>query len=145
MATFTPDNGGIASSVRALRQADLFSDEAGKDMLYAGGKVLCDAGTAAVRRSHHVRTGQLASSIRMKKTVKKDRSGNRYVDVTAEGKTKRGVRHAEKGFVLNYGRRTRGKIRGDHYWTDAVSQAEPAVGKAMQDAADRILARKERS
>ena len=130
MAKFDPDTTGIESAVRALRRADLFTDEAEARMLDAGGQVLEQAIAAAVRRSHHVRTGQLASSIKRSSTVKKDKHGTPYITVTAVGKTRKGVRHAVKGFVLNYGRRTRGRIRADHFWTDA---------------ADRILSENERS
>lgn len=145
MAKFDPDTTGIESAVRALRRADLFTDEAEAKMLDAGGQVLEQAIAAAVRRSHHVRTGQLVSSIKRSSTVKKDKHGTPYITVTAVGKTRKGVRHAVKGFVLNYGRRTRGRIRADHFWTDAAEKATPAVEKAMQDAADRILSENERS
>lgn len=145
MAKFDPDTTGIESAVRALRRADLFTDEAEAKMLDAGGQVLEQAIAAAVRRSHHVRTGQLVSSIKRSSTVKKDKHGTPYITVTAVGKTRKGMRHAVKGFVLNYGRRTRGRIRADHFWTDAAEKATPAVEKAMQDAADRILSENERS
>ena len=47
--------------------------------------------------------------------------------------------YGTKGFVLNYGRRTGGKIPADYYWSNAVQATWKRVNEAMTDKAAEII------
>ena len=66
-------------------------------------------------------------------------TGVPYMYVTISGKDSRGQRYGTKGFVLNYGRRTGGKIPADYYWSNAVQATWKRVNEAMTDKAAEII------
>ena len=85
------------------------------------------------------RTGQTFQHITKARKVARDKRGVPYMYVTINGKDSRGQRYGVKGFVLNYGRRTGGKIPADYYWSNAVQAAWEPVNKAMTDKAAEII------
>ena len=78
--------------------------EAVPEMLKTGGEVIKNAFQAETKKLNNTGrgTGDLTASIKV--SAVKERNGGKYVDIAPTGKDRHGVRNAEKGFVLNYGR-----------------------------------------
>ena len=135
---------GIREAIRQLERADLFTDENLKPILTAGTEImLTSVKSAFVAAGHNSRserrTGQTFQHITKARKVARDKRGVPYMYVTINGKDSRGQRYGVKGFVLNYGRRTGGKIPADYYWSNAVQAAWEPVNKAMTDKAAEII------
>lgn len=139
------DVSGITDTIRQLNKADLFTDENLKEMLTAGADIMLEAVKSAFVEAGHNnvsrarRTGETYRHIRKTRSVKKDKHGVPYMQVTISGKDSRKQRYAIKGFVLNYGRRTGGKITPDYYWSNAVKNTWQRVNDAMAEVAARKL------
>lgn len=89
--------------MRMLRQ-DAIVEEAVPEMLKAGGAVMQKAQQEEIKTRFNSRrsTGALLASIKV--SAVKEIDGGKRVEIYPNGKDKHGVRNAEKGFVLNYGR-----------------------------------------
>ena len=139
------DVSGITDTIRQLNKADLFTDENLKEMLTAGADIMLEAVKSAFVEAGHSnvsrarRTGETYRHISKSRSVKKDKHGVPYMQVTISGKDSRKQRYATKGFVLNYGRRTGGKITTDYYWSNAVKNTWQRVNDAMSEVAARKL------
>lgn len=139
------DVSGITDTIRQLNKADLFTDENLKEMLTAGADIMLEAVKSAFVEAGHSnvsrarRTGETYRHISKSRSVKKDKHGVPYMQVTISGKDSRKQRYATKGFVLNYGRRTGGKITPDYYWSNAVKNTWQRVNDAMAEVAARKL------
>lgn len=139
------DVSGITDTIRQLNKADLFTDENLKEMLTAGADIMLEAVKSAFVEAGHRnvsrarRTGETYRHISKSRSVKKDKHGVPYMQVTISGKDSRKQRYATKGFVLNYGRRTGGKITPDYYWSNAVKNTWQRVNDAMSEVAARKL------
>lgn len=135
------ESGGIQESIRQLEKANLFTDENIKDMLTAGTDAMLSAVKSAFVQAGHNnpgiprRTGATLRHITKSRTVKKDKYGVPYKEVTVSGRDKRGERFGEKAFVLNYGRRKGGKIAADYYWSTAVKNTRQLVNDKMAEIA----------
>lgn len=130
---------GIEEAIRQLNKADLFTDENIKAMLTVGSTVMLEAVKAGFIGAGHSRTGQTYSHIKRRTAVRKNKYGDPYMVVTVTGTDSRGQRYATKAFVLNYGRRTGGRITADYYWSAAKNNAWARVNAAMSDKAAEIL------
>lgn len=89
----------------------------------------------SARKHGHIDTGDMVNSInfpRKPRTV----SGVRRIDIYPQGKDSKGVRNAEKAFILHYGRS--GKL-GTHWVDDAEKAAEPRVQAAMERVFDEFI------
>ena len=135
----------ITEVIRRMEKADLFTDENLKEMLTVGADIMLDAVKSAFVETGHNnisrkrRTGETYRHITKTRSVKKDKHGVPYMQVTINGKDSRSQRYGVKGFVLNYGRRTGGKITADYYWSNAVKNAWQRVNDAMAEVAERKL------
>ena len=136
---------GLREAIRQLEKADLYSDENIKAMLNAGAEIIMrDVKSAFVQGGHNRpgvdrRTGETFRHITRSRTVKRDKNGIPYMQVTLNGKDSRGQRYGTKAFVLNYGRRKGGRIAADYYWSTAVKNAWKTANDAMSDVAARKL------
>lgn len=114
-------------------------------MLKAGAAVLVEAQKMEAKTLDIEDTGDFIRSIKATK-VKKDSSGNDYIEVLPSGKDRKNVSNAEKGFIAEYGRqgdkhRTKSKNRSDSYtygllaprpWMSAANEkSAEAVNEAM--------------
>lgn len=136
----------VEEAIRQMQKADLFTNANVKAMLETGADVMLGAVKSAFVEAGHAnqrprRTGQTLRHFTRQRSVKKDKNGVPYMQVTINGKDSRGQRYAVKGFVLNYGRRTGGKIPADFYWSNAKKAAWPRVNAAMSDKAAEIINR----
>lgn len=135
----------ITEVIRRMEKADLFTDENLKEMLTAGAGIMLDAVKSAFVTAGHNsvgrarRTGETYRHIAKTRNVKKDKHGVPYMQVTINGKDSRNQRYGDKGFVLNYGRRTGGRITADHYWSNAVKNTWQRVNDSMAEVAARKL------
>lgn len=103
MAKFTVS--GLDDVQEAMLRREKATMEAVPEMLKAGGEVIRRAFQEETQKLNSTGrgTGDLAAS--MKVSAVKERGGGSYVDIAPTGTDRHGVRNAEKGFVLNYGRK----------------------------------------
>jgi hypothetical protein len=135
--------------IKELKADRLFTDTNLKTILSAGADVLLDSVKSAyVAAGHNRRTGETYRHIVRPNTVKRDKQDVPYMVVTLRGKDARQQPYNIKGFVLNYGRKSRnlwkrrgGAIKADHYWNQAVKAARAASNEAMRKEAINILNR----
>lgn len=102
MAKFTVT--GLDDVMEAMLRQEAIVEEAVPEMLKAGGEVLKRAFQTETKKFNKTgrATGVLTASIKV--SAVKERDGGKFVEVAPTGKDRHGVRNAEKGFVLNYGR-----------------------------------------
>lgn len=135
--------------IKELKADRLFTDTNLKTILSAGADVLLDSVKSAyVAAGHNRRTGETYRHIIRPNTVKRDKQDVPYMVVTLRGKDARQQPYNIKGFVLNYGRKSRnlwkrrgGAIKADHYWNQAIKAARAASNEAMRKEAINILNR----
>lgn len=78
-------------------------------------------------------TEAYASSVKYRKTIKRDKNGDPYISITAVGKNEHGTRRATVLFVLNYGRaKEYGQITGTYFWTKGVRNAQKRVNAELE-------------
>lgn len=114
-------------------------------MLEAGAAVLVEAQKQEAKTLDIEDTGDFIRSIKATK-VKKDKSGNDYIEVLPSGKDRKNASNAEKGFIAEYGRtgdkmRTKPSKRSSKYvyselaprpWMTAANEkSAAAVDEAM--------------
>lgn len=135
--------------IKELKADRIFTDTNLKTILSAGADVLLDSVKSAyVAAGHNRRTGETYRHIVRPNTVKRDKQDVPYMVVTLRGKDARQQPYNIKGFVLNYGRKSRnlwkrrgGAIKADHYWNQAIKAARAASNEAMRKEAINILNR----
>lgn len=135
--------------IKELKADRLFTDTNLKTILSAGADVLLDSVKSAyVAAGHNRRTGETYRHIVRPNTIKRDKQDVPYMVVTLRGKDVRQQPYNIKGFVLNYGRKSRnlwkrrgGAIKADHYWNQAIKAARAASNEAMRKEAINILNR----
>lgn len=135
--------------IKELKADRLFTDANLKTILSAGADVLLDSVKSAyVAAGHNRRTGETYRHIVRPNTVKRDKQDIPYMVVTLRGKDARQQPYNIKGFVLNYGRKSRnlwkrkgGAIKADHYWNQAIKAARAASNEAMRKEVISILNR----
>lgn len=99
---------GLDDVQEAMLRQDAIVEEAVPEMLKAGGAVMQKAQQEEIKTRFNSRrsTGALLASIKV--SAVKEIDGGKRVEIYPNGKDKHGVRNAEKGFVLNYGRSNNG-------------------------------------
>lgn len=123
---------GTDELMATLQKASAFDDETQQELLYAAGDIIVEELQNAVRASGF-RTEAYASSVKYRKTIKRDKNGDPYITITAVGKNEHGTRRATVLFVLNYGRGAEhGKINGTYFWTKGVRSAQKRVNAELE-------------
>ena len=102
MAKFTVT--GLDDVMEAMLRQEEIVEEAVPEMLKAGGEVLKRAFQTETKKLNKTGRGTGALTASIKVSAVKERDGGKFVEVAPTGKDRHGVRNAEKGFVLNYGR-----------------------------------------
>ena len=125
MAEF--DVSSMEDLIRSMQELDLFTDGMQDKLVSAGADTLMET-----IREEAQRSGQdlqrITSKLTKGRTLKKDKNGNRFRDVTITGKNSRGERNGTVAFVLNYGRsEAYGRIEGSYFWTRAVKRTEKSL------------------
>ena len=123
---------GLDDVYKEMQRAEETTGEIAEKMLEAGGKECVKAWKIAIGMHGHSgkgisgrATGEMADSVGIK-FVKKN--GKRCAEIYPLGKDSRGVRNAEKAFILHYGR---SNMQGDHFVDDANEIAEAEAVPAM--------------
>ena len=123
---------GLDDVYKEMQRAGETTGEIAQKMIEVGGQECIKAWKIAIGMHGHSgegisgrATGEMMESVGIK-FVKKD--GKRCAEIYPLGKDKRGVRNAEKAFILHYGR---SNMKGDHFVDDAEKIAEEEAIPAM--------------
>ena len=123
---------GTDELMATLQKANAFDDETQQELLYAAGDIIVEELQKMVKTSGF-RTEAYASSVKYRKTIKRDKNGDPYISITAVGKNEHGTRRATVLFVLNYGRaKEYGQITGTYFWTKGVRNAQKRVNAELE-------------
>lgn len=118
---------GIQPMIDAMRAMHEESGEAAEAVIRAGAEEVKKAWKQAAEEFDHRVTGEMIESIGYPREPK-DINGALTMDIYPQGKDSKGVRNAEKAFILHYGST---KLDGSH-WVDYADQlCEATVGPAM--------------
>ena len=93
---------GLDDVIKEMTSHQQAAEKAIPEMLNAGAEILVNAQKSEVKAQKLVDTGDMINSIKPDK-VKTGKDGNAYIDVYPQGKDRKGVSNAEKGFVAEYG------------------------------------------
>ena len=134
MARF--DMSGLDDTVREMRRLGEESGDAAKAMLQAGAEGVKKAWRLAAEEHGLRDTGDMIESIGFAREPKQ--IGDAYsIDIYPQGKDRKGVRNAEKAFVLHYGTSTHTAT----YWVDDADRySEDFAIPAMQEVWDAFVA-----
>lgn len=135
MAKF--DTSGIDDIVKQMAELGELAGDVADEMLIAGAKEVTEGWKEAAEQYGLKDTGDMIKSIGP--TRVKTVGGLRAIEVYPQGKDRKGVRNAEKAFLLHYGTSSIPAKR----WVDKADQisAEPAE-KAMREVWDKELRRR---
>ena len=123
---------GTDELMATLQKANMFDDEMQQELLYAAGDIIVEELQKMVKASGF-QTEAYASSVKYRKTIKRDKNGDPYISITAVGKNEHGTRRATVLFVLNYGRaKEYGQITGTYFWTKGVRNAQKRVNAELE-------------
>ena len=123
---------GVDELMATLQKANVFDENMQKELLYAAGDIIVEELQKMVKASGF-QTEAYASSVKYRKTIKRDKNGDPYITITAVGKNEHGTRRATVLFVLNYGRSAEyGKIDGTYFWTKGVRSAQKRVNAELE-------------
>lgn len=118
---------GVDELMATLQKANVFDEDMQQELLYAAGDIIVEELQKMVKTSGF-QTEAYASSVKYRKTIKRDKNGDPYISITAVGKNEHGTRRATVLFVLNYGRaKEYGQITGTYFWTKGVRDRKSVV------------------
>ena len=123
---------GVEELMATLQKANVFDENMQQELLYAAGDIIVEELQKMVKASGF-QTEVYASSVKYRKTIRRDRNGVPYISITAVGKNEHGTRRATVLFVLNYGRaKEYGQITGTYFWTKGVRNAQKRVNAELE-------------
>lgn len=134
MAQFSTD--GIDSIAEEMAWMGEAAGETADEMLLAGAEEVKRAWQETAERHGYRETGDMIESIRADKAPKSDANDVRRISVYPRGEDRKGVRNAEKAFLLHYGT---SKIHGSHWVDEADQDAAPMVQDVFEKIWDRHL------
>lgn len=133
MARF--DTSGIDDIIEEMKRMGELVGETADRMLMAGAEEVKKAWKQSAEMHGLRDTGAMIDSIgypRQPKTV----AGIKEIDIYPQGKDRKGVRNAEKGFLLNYGT---SRIPATHWVDDADEMSSEPVQKVMEQEFEKLL------
>ena len=95
---------GMEDVIQACERREQATVQAVPEMLKAGGEVIKSAFQEETAKLNSTGRGTGALTASIKVSAVKERDGGKFVEIAPTGTDRHGVRNAEKGFVLNYGR-----------------------------------------
>lgn len=123
---------GVDELMATLQKANVFDENMQQELMYAAGDIIVEELQKMVKASGF-QTEAYASSVKYRKTIKRDKNGDPYISITAVGKNEHGTRRATVLFVLNYGRAKKyGQITGTYFWTKGVRSAQKRVNAELE-------------
>lgn len=133
MARF--DMSGLDPIIDEMREMGLEVGEVADSMLMAGADEVAEAWRRAAQTHGLIDTGDMFNSIGYPNTAKTF-GEYRTIDIYPQGRDQKGVRNAEKAFVLHYGT---SKLKAT-YWVDtADSYCTETVVPAMEKVWDEFI------
>lgn len=133
MARF--DTSGIDDIIEEVTRLGEVGQAVGDEMLLAGAEEVKTAWKISAGMHGHKDTGDMIDSIGFPKKPK-DVGGIRMIDIYPQGKDRKGVKNAEKAFILHYGT---SNIPASHWVDDADEEAGPRVQEAFEEVFDKFL------
>ena len=134
MAQFSTD--GIDSIAEEMAWMGEAAGEVADEMLLAGAEEVKRAWQETAEAHGYHDSGDMIESIRADKAPKSDANDVRRISVYPRGEDRKGVRNAEKAFLLHYGT---SKIHGSHWVDEADQDAGPMVQDVFEKIWDRHL------
>ena len=125
MARF--DTSGLDDMIREMTRMNLQSGELADAMCMAAAEEVRKGWRRSAEEHGHRDTGEMIESIGYARKPK-DIGGIKSIDIYPQGKDSKGVRNAEKAFVLHYGT---SKIEGSHWVDDADDYPGAEVEAAL--------------
>lgn len=104
-------------------------------MLLAAAEIARQSWQESAEKHGHKDTGQMIASIGYPRKIK-EIGGAKGVDIYPQGKDYKGVRNAEKAFILHYGTK---RIPGSHWVDDANAIAGPKIATTMRSIWDEYI------
>lgn len=114
-------------AVSMNKRADEIGDTV-ESMLKAGANVVIAAQKDSAVRHRHIDTGDMLKSIKATRPKRKDYSSS--IDIYPQGKDRKGIRNADKAFILNYGCSS---IPGSRWVQEANENCGDSVNAAMYE------------
>lgn len=133
MARF--DVSGLEETIREMQRLGQESGDAAKAMLQAGAEKVKAAWRWATESHGLVDTGDMLESIGFARNPKQI-GDMMSIDIYPQGKDRKGVRNAEKAFILHYGT---SKIAPTRFVDDADKRSEAEVIPAMEEIWDKYV------
>lgn len=126
---------GMDETIREMRRLGEESGDAARAMLQAGAEKVKTGWRAAIMSHELVRSGDMLGSVGFKRNPKK--TGDMLsIEVYPQGVDYKGVRNAEKAFILHYGTSTHTPTR---FVDDAETMGEAMAVPAMEEIWDRYI------
>lgn len=119
---------GFDQLVKEMEERGEKTGQVADAMLLSAAEVSRQAWQESAERRRHRDTGQLIASIGYPRKIK-EIGGAKSVDIYPQGKDHKGVRNAEKAFILHYGTSRR---PGSHWVDDANTIAGPKIATTMR-------------
>lgn len=126
---------GFDELVREMAERGEHAGEVADAMLLAAAEISRQSWQESANKHNHRDTGQMIASIGYPRKIKE--IGNaKGVDIYPQGKDYKGVRNAEKAFILHYGTSRR---PGSHWVDDANAIAGPKIATTMRSIWDEYI------
>lgn len=123
---------GMEQTIRSMARMGENVGPVADAMLHTAGKLVVEGWRYSLAKHGHVKTGALYDSIKASKP--RTIGGVRAIIISPRGTDKKDritpVRNAEKGFVLNYGRRN---MAASHWAEEATKNSEEKALEAMEN------------
>lgn len=126
---------GLDDLIERMTEMELTTSELAEEMLFAGAEEVKEAWKKSAQMHRHKDTGDMINSIDYTRKVRKI-GDIKEVDIYPQGKDRKGIRNAEKAFILHYGT---SKIEASHWVDDADEIAGPKVEKRLTEIFDNWL------
>lgn len=133
MARFRTE--GLDDLIEKMTELELTTGELADEMLIAGAEEVREAWKESIKKHELIDTGDMLESVNYSRKVEKINDIKR-VDIYPQGKDRKGIKNAEKAFILHYGT---AKIPATHFVDDADELAGPRVEKRLTEIFDNWL------
>lgn len=125
---------GLGELTKALEEFSAELPDVERELLEAGAEVVVEAWQKGIEEAGHVDTGQMRDSVRA--TINRNAT---FAEIYPKGKDKKGVRNAEKAFILHYGKTGES---GDRFVDKIEDNAEEPATEAMAEKLNEKLTEK---
>ena len=122
------ETSGLDEIIADIKRLGVEAEQIADVILMVAAAEVSGAWERATKEAGHVDTGDMLKSIRCDKKPKTI-NGIKAIEVYPRGKDSKGVRNAEKAFLLHYGTSS---IKGSRFVDRAEQLAEPAVQQAAE-------------